>query len=327
MPKLTKLSLLLPCLLVTVAGNAYSGEYNKMQKQLNIMSKIIESSVDSQDSRKHSKINGIESTYLKGQGVVFTINSSSRNHSWGNYNFNFAMPDIPEISFGSPKAPKPPKAPRSRGDATSYSESETSYAEEISALEISEQITNGWEKATEGFERAMDSFNDNRDRFRDLREEQRDLSHEIRDLEREKRDLVYQQQRADKSSQAELTKQVKEVEKQRIKIEQARAKLKAKSAELHKQQQKQKAQQNQEREGYYQQLVLSLAETFCLYGNGLKSVPRNENVSLIVKSAGEKEGRRYKDKIFVFSKKDITDCSADKITVVKLLEKGKGYQF
>jgi len=315
--KLTAKNILLPCLLATFTNNAVSAEYDKMQKQLNIMSKIIESSVANEDGRKRSKITGIESTYLKGQGVVFTINSSSRSNSWGNYNFNFVMPDIPEISFGTPVAPEPQQSP----EVTSR------HYETEDALELSEKITSGWEKATEGFERAMDSFNNNRDKFRDLKEEQRDLAYQVRDLEREQRDLEYQQRRADKSSQQDITKQVQEIEKQRIEIEEARTKLNIKSTELRKNQQQQKVKQDQERESYYQQLVFSLAETFCLYGNGLKSVPKSENVSLIVKSAGEKEGRRYKDKIFVFSKKDITACSTDKITVAKLLEKGNGYQF
>jgi len=313
-PKLTAKNILLPCLLATFANNTVSAEYDKMQKQLNIMSKIIESSVVNEDGRKHSKITGIESTYLKGQGVVFTINSSSRSNSWGNYNFNFVMPDIPEISFGTPEEPEPPEAPN-HDDENEY------------ITEINEKITNGWEKAAEGFERAMDSFNSNRDKFRDLKEEQRDLAYQVRDLEREQRDLEYQQRRADKSSQQDISKQVQEIEKQRIEIEEARTKLNIKSTELRKNQQQQKVKQNQERESYYQQLVFSLAETFCLYGNGLKSVPKSENVSLIVKSAGEKDGRRYKDQIYVFSKKDITACSTDRITVAKLLEKGNGYQF
>ena len=46
-----------------------------------------------------------------------------------------------------------------------------------------------------------------------------------------------------------------------------------------------------------------------------------------LKSAGDKMGRRYKDSILVFSKKDISDCSADKITVSKLTAKSQNYQF
>jgi len=319
------LNLLTPCILAAFANNAFSGEYDTMQKQLNIMSNIIESSVATEGNRKRSKITGIESTYLKGQGVVFTINSSSRSNNWGNYNFNFVMPempDIPEISFGSSVEPVIPVAPVAPEPPTS-----TRYFDTEDALEISEKITSSWEKAADGFERAMDSFRDNRDEFRELRDEQRDLAYQVRDLEREKRDLEYQQRRADNESKQELAKQVQKIEKQRNEIEQARVKLAEKSSKLKQEQQKQKAQQAQERDSYYEKLTLTLAETFCLYGNGLKSVPKNENVSLIVKSAGEKEGRRYKDKIYVFSKKDITDCSSDKITVAKLLAKGKGYLF
>ena len=89
----------------------------------------------------------------------------------------------------------------------------------------------------------------------------------------------------------------------------------------------QKAQQEKARDAYYQGLKTALTETLCLYGNGLKALPKNEHVSVILKSAGEKIGRRYKDSILVFSKKDISDCSADKITVSKLNQKSESYQF
>ena len=65
----------------------------------------------------------------------------------------------------------------------------------------------------------------------------------------------------------------------------------------------------------------------CLYGNGLKALPKNEHVSVILQAAGEKSAGRYKDSILVFSKEDITSCSADKITAVSLMNKGKAYQF
>ncbi len=85
--------------------------------------------------------------------------------------------------------------------------------------------------------------------------------------------------------------------------------------------------QAKERKEYYSMLSGALVETLYLYGNGLKSIPKNEHVTLIVKSAGDKLGRSYKDKIFVFTKKDISDCSSDKIDTKKLLAKAEKYQF
>ncbi len=309
---MNKFTPIVSSILIAFTASSAADEFDTMHKQLNIMSNIITSSVTNDGSRRGSKINNVESTYLKGQGVVFTINSSSRNNSWGNHSFNFVMPEIPPLA---------PIADVANDVIVDMSENEEFQSN------INEQVSNAMEIAAESYERAMDSLNDERDLNRDLLHEQRDLSYQVRDLEREKRDLEYQMRRADKASKSEMSSQVKAIEKQRKKIEQARAKLADKSKQVRKNQLAKKQEQEQERVGYYQKLTASLVDTFCLYGNGLKSVPKNENVSLIIKSAGEKEGRRYKDKIYVFSKKDISDCAGDKITVAKLLEKGKGYQF
>jgi len=296
------------CCAVAFTCSLMADEFDNMHKQLDIMSNIIKSSASVQNGRKNSAITGVESTYLKGQGVVFTINSSSHSNRWGNYNFNFVMPDIPPI---------PPLS-----DLGDVLDDEHEFT-----VEINEDVTHAMENATNSFEKAMDELNDDREIYRSLRDQQRDLSYEVRDLEREKRDIQYQLKRADKDTKSKLMEEIKQLESKRIAIEKSRVDLSAKSAELRKQQDVKKQEQEKERVHYYQKLTTSLVESFCLYGNGLKAVPKNENVSLIIKSAGNKDGRRYKDKIYVFSKEDILHCAIDKITPKQLLAKGNGYQF
>ncbi|GLX79361.1 hypothetical protein tinsulaeT_27010 [Thalassotalea insulae] len=296
-------------MLLAFAGTAFANDFDDMHKQLSIMSKIIKSSVGQEQGHNRSRITGVESVYLKGQGVVFTINSSSHNSRWGSYNFNFAMADIPEI----PPVPDMPEV------AFEF--------EDIDAGQINEHVSKAMEQAAEGYERAIESLNDERDSYRDLRDEQRDLSYQIRDLKREKRDIEYQLQRADEESKKELSSEVEKLKTKQAKIEQQRAVLAKQMAEYQKQQQAKQQQQEKERSQYYQTLTASLTESFCLYGNGLKAVPKNEHVSLIVKASGEKERNRYKDTIYVFSKKDISDCASDKIDAKRLLAKGQGYQF
>ena len=58
---------------ITVTASADNNQYAGMHKQLDIMSNIIKSSVSIQDGRKGSRITGIESTYLKGQWIVFLL--------------------------------------------------------------------------------------------------------------------------------------------------------------------------------------------------------------------------------------------------------------
>ncbi len=306
---MNKFTPILSGLLLAVSASSVADPFDSMHKQLSIMSKIIKSSLAGQSGRNRSEISNVESVYLKGQGVVFTINSSSRSSQWGNFNFNFVMPEVPEV-------PEIPDV----GDIDVNIEGDTH-------IEFNETISDAMEKAQESYERAMENFSNERESIRELRDQQRDLSYQVRDLEREKRDLEYQLRHADKESKNDLSKEVAKLEQQKKEIEQTREKLKAKSAELRKHQMAEKQQREQERGQYYKALTASLVESFCLYGNGLKAVPKNEHVSLIVKAAGEKENNRYKDMIYVFNKKDITDCATDKITSDALIAKGQGYQF
>lgn len=291
---------------------ADASNYNAMHKQLDIMSNIIKSSVSVQEARKGSRITGIESTYLKGQGVVFTINSSSVNNQWGNFNFNFAMPDFPV----------PPVVP-----AAPVVSHRNSHENKEYESQINESVARSIEEAANAYEHAVESFEHHREGYRELREEQRDLSYELRDVAREKRDLEYQLRRADDEDKKQLKIELKELAKKSEKLAVSQKAFKVKSEELQKKQKAQKLEREKARSVYYQGLKASLTETLCLYGNGLKSLPKNEHVSVILKSAGEKVGRRYKDSILVFSKKDISDCSADKITVDKLAKKSQNYQF
>lgn len=311
MNKLKKLlpGVMIPCVLL--ASNVYAAEkdYADMHKQINIMSDIIKSSVTVQKGRKQSKINGIDSLYLAGQGIVFTISSSSSSHHWGSYNFNFSMPTMPV----PPVAPVPPL---SSGDDNEFFERETE-----------EFIEQSIEIASDGYERAIEVFQEHRDDFRDLRNEQRDIAYQVRDLERETRDIEYQLRRADDETKAELQKEINALAKKKAKVEESRKMIEDQVAKVKEKQQKEQAEQEKIRSEYFSTLTNGLAETLCLYGNGLKALPKNERVSIILKSGGDKEGRRYKDKIYVFNKKDISACSADKINVSQLLDKGLGYQY
>jgi hypothetical protein len=311
-----KLTTFIPCaflaLTTGVVTAADNNQYAGMHKQLDIMSNIIKSSVSVDEGRKGSRITGIESTYLKGQGIVFTINSSSGDKHWGNFNFNFAMPDFPV----APIAPVAPVVPsRSSNDEIELEN------------RINKSVARSMEEASQAYEHAMESFEHNREGYRELREEQRDLSYELRDVAREKRDIEYKLRRADNDDKKELKSELAQLNKQSAKLAANQKEFKAKSDKLQMKQQAQKIEREKARGSYYQGLKASLTETLCLYGNGLKALPKNEHVSVILKSAGEKVGRRYKDSILVFSKSDISACSADKITVSALTQKSENYQF
>ena len=149
--------------------------YEKLSKQLDIMNNIFVSSLQAQQD-KSLKSTKVDSLYLAGQGVVFTVKSAS-SYSWGSNAFNFAFPDV--------IAPVDPVAPRSHSSSSSFSFSDNND-------ELIEQMESAYEQQ--------------REHFREFRDQQRDLAYELRDLERESRDLAYQLRNVNQDEKIKIAK-------------------------------------------------------------------------------------------------------------------------
>lgn len=282
---------------IASAGSVVAAElksYGELSKQLNIMNNILVSSLQSQSDKslKHTKV---DSLYLAGQGVVFTIKSPRRS-SWGGNSFSFSFSDsVPSVA---------PIAPMVDDINFEFFEQE---------VEIEEQMESAYEQQ--------------REHHREFREQQRELAYDLRDLERESRDLAYQLRNVNEKEKKELVNAQKSITKQKAEIKKAREVLAKKSKEMKKKQKMTKEKKIAERKKHYQKLTTSLIETLCTYGNSLKSLPKGEHVSLVLKSAGDKVANSYQDKILVLTKRDINACVVDKISAEKLLSSTKSYQF
>ncbi len=269
--------------------------YDELSKQLAIMNNIFKSSLQAQDNKK-LRGTKVDSLYLAGQGVVFTVNASN-SLMWSSHGFNFVMPEI--------VAPVAPVSPGG-GDI------------DFEYFTDDENIVIKMESAHE----------DHQDLYRELHEQQRDLAYDLRDLARESKDLAYQLRNVDKDEQAKLKNEQKALEKQKAALEKVKLSLVKKSKLMQAQQQKQLANRQKQRSEQNALLTTTLIGTLCSYGNSLKALPKNEHINLIIKSAGDKAGRSgYKDQIYVFNKKDIAACANDSITTAKLSSLAMDYQF
>lgn len=280
-------------------------DMTKLHKQLSIMNKILSSSLTDQQQGA-SKVTGVSSTYLAGQGVVFTVNSKASRGHWGAYSFELVVPDVPV----APVAP-----------AVGNVEFELEHSE------IQETITREMERATRSYERAFEVMHEQREEVSELRHEQHELAMEQRELDRALREVEFRKKHADKEQLESLEEKIVELTQERKKVLKEKEKLTAKATKFSKQQKANKAQREKERKGYYQNLAASFSETLCLYGNGLRALPKNEKVSVILKSGGAKLDKRYQDQIMVFDKSQILACSNEKISSAKLLEKSEQYYF
>ncbi|WP_448213756.1 hypothetical protein [Colwellia sp. MEBiC06753] len=301
-----------PCLLASWAVNASDVNVEQLQKQIGIMDNIIKSSVGNSGNNQGIKLSSVESTYLMNQGVVIALNTSARSGSWGNY--NFVIPPLPPMPTFSP-------------DQIESIEAEIQVASEMANIDVDKTFAKAMENASRSYERAIEKLHGNREEVRELHEEQRDIEYELRDIEREHRDIEFQMRRADKDEKPELTKEKEQLAEKRKALLEQKNMLTKRSQEFKAKQAETAKQSELARVEYFKSLSKEVAETLCLYGNGLKALPKNEHVTVIMKSGGALQGRHYQDNIYVFSKRDINGCAIDDITSAQLLEKSKNYQF
>lgn len=302
-----KVALLGSALLLAFGAQAADKNYDNLHKQLNIMNDIMMSSAKTSQNSRQSLIRSIDSVYLQGQGAIFTINSAHGGSSHRQF-FQMVAPVAPKARI----AALAPVAPVSAVDRIVFA---------------NEDFVIDFEDHEDEFERVIEIFEQQREGARELRSEEREIAYEMRDVARQQKDIEYQLHRAEKSAQVALTAELNKLKVERIALNNNKKQLEQKVTQLNKQRQQQKLAQDKARSAHFSALNNSLVETLCLYGNGLQAIPNKEHVSLIIKDAGNKQSRGYKDQILVFSKKDINACANSKLTAKKLLAKAKQYQF
>lgn len=284
-----------------LAFNAQAEQKNldDMHKQLDIMNSIILSAIKSEPTKSRSTINSINSVYLHGQGVVFTLKS---RHS-SSFNTRLVMPHAPS----APMSPESGFVYKSSDDA--------------------EDIVIEFESKEQDYEQAIELFEQQREHSRELRSEQRELAYELRNTARESKDAEYQLRHVADKEKKQLEAELKKLQSKRVALEQNKALLDKKAKQAQVKRAEQRVLKSKQRVKHFDKLSNVVVDTLCTYGNGLKAVPKNEHVSLIIKAGGKNAGNHYQDRVYVFTKKDINSCANDKIDSKKLLTKANKYQF
>jgi len=301
----TKFALVSSALLLAFSAHSAEKSYDNLHKQLDIMNNIMLSSAKASQNSRQSLIRSIDSVYLQGQGAIFTITS---NHGGSSHRQFFQM-----VSPVAPVASVSGMPPMSDGHRI--------------VIEDDEDFVIEFSDNEDEFERVIEIYEQQREGARELRSEQREIAYEMRDIARERKDIEYQLQRVEKNTKDKLAKKLKKLEKEQVALNKNKEQLEKKVIQQNKQLKQQNVAQQKARVQHFSTLNNTLVETLCLYGNGLQAVPSTEHISLIIKDAGSKSRRGYKDQILVFNKKDISACSNSKLTAKKLLSKAEKYQF
>lgn len=278
-----------------------SDELDKIQREVGIMEKILTAALK-QDT--DNKVSNVSASYLQHQGVVFSFDV--RGSRWST------------IFASVPDAPLPPM-PDINFDEISDIEILGDHVQVISDAVVV--------KTQEAYQHAMEMMRESAEQVREVAEQERDISREIRDLEREKRDIEFERRHDKEAENQALEQRKKELQASIKELEKEQQTLSLKQQRLRKQLAEKK--QARAKEQQQQMMALtnsvnnSIALSLCDYGSGLRSLPDNEHVSVVIRGLDQSK----KDHIKVFKKADIKQCVVGNIKSSQLLERASSYVF
>lgn len=296
--------------LMTAPAFAKDLDTESVAQDVNIMRGILATAL-SGGSDRHGpwSDDSIEAWYLARQGVVFRVNTRRlRDDSPFGHRFELnteyldSVGDMVDSIMDSVgdlegvEAPEPPEAPEA---PQAYAFSTSSAAPVVIASGKSDAVSEADRKAL-------------RDLAEDMRNKARAVRDKAREMERLERDHG-----ANNASALEAARKA---------LDKARSELTA----VRDQQRKQLAALRSQQEARWNEQLGALEtkaiQALCNYGGSLKSIPKDENVSLMMTGA-VKVGRDRKDRVYVFSRKDLSDCQADKLNLEQLRAKAVSYNF
>lgn len=301
---------------MATAQSATSSEqkYDTLSNELEIMSGVLKTSLGQHVSGDNWRVGNIETSYLEGQGAVFTMSVRAQSGRW--------VREIESIVEGFvtrvPPAPPVPPVP----DTDDFD----------SVDEMVFETAREWEAFADATSsRFSEAFSDSNDRVRDLRSMQREMAWEVREAERELRDIAFELRHADEERKQELLAEKAQSEKKLSEVEakanSMKEELKAVEKEQAKQLAERKAKQLQAYKTFLAGFEVGMSDTLCRFGAGLRGLPEKEHISMVLKDFEQSDNRARKDRIYVFTRSDIVRCVQEKIDANQLLANATIYSF
>ncbi|WP_370215667.1 hypothetical protein [Idiomarina sp.] len=293
---LLSLSIASALMLPAASAVAQQAEHQGLKNQIEIFKDILTTAAKQQAGEDNSRLEDVEFTYLKGQGVVFFVRSARM--PW-----RFVAPDVPE-------PPLPPEMPEMSGFAKD--------------LQLDRVVEEGLRTA----HRVLSQFSgEYSDEWFELVEQKRELAWEARDLNREMRDIEFQRDMQDKDASNETIEQrEKELEAKLAELKEKQAQLDVELAEMKKMLKAKQDKVRKERLLTQEKSIEAIENVFsnvlCDYGITLKSLPDDEQVSLVIRDASMNKDKRL-DNVYVFGKSAINSCDSQPDELLKQAQKYK----
>ena len=313
--KVTTLATLLGTLIgsATLSSVATAQDLPELDRQLTIMSGVIETALK-QDTRKDKvRFRGIESTYLAKQGVVFTIRTGGMSRV-----FDFDFGEFLSVIPGAPPAPPAPSVTVVADGV--HVETDGDYDVVFESAD--------WEDTAHQVIRKVEHImRETDDRLREYRSDHREVEWEIRELERRNRDLEFELRTADKERQKEVQEMQKELEALKQKEMAIAKESKELAAEKKAELAKQKQAQEESYKSFLANFEASIGDTLCSFGAGLRELPDSEHITFVLDDFARSEEGKSADRVYIFNKKDIKRCVTEDISASDMLAKAEVYTF
>lgn len=294
-----KALLLATLLFVTAMSSVAETDFTKIRKDINVMSKIFQGAFEEGDCNCSASVRG---SYLAKQGAVFLITPShtfvyrtGRTTGWeGKWFDGYEFESLSDLAA----------LPDFIGDVLA----------DVHILDLSDFPS--------GSTRIIID--------RESRKIRREVGRERRKIENQIRELEIQSIHADEDEQADiddemadLNSELAEIAEQQDELDQKYEEIRQKRAEKRDQARDQVRVAQEKRIKAYESVIL---ESLCDYGGTLKSVPRDEHVTVVIEHTSRSWTSR-ESKIYVFSKNDLQACQTDEFDSDDLISKAIVYNF
>jgi hypothetical protein len=282
---------LLPKLLavVTVSSIALHSfaapDYERMRKDINIMIGIVKSAFENDEDCNSCQVQ-ITGHYLADQGVVFNVTPASRGYAYA-FKTNDFEENVEVFAEGMAAIPLVVEDILASVEMGLANDS-------FSAITID---TDGdWSEQSRIARQAL----------REARAELREANRELREIEIEAIHAEQEELNELEAREAEVLQEMERLASQEEKIqEDIASQVEAKRNEI----EKKRAKRMEAKRQQFEDMETLVLNTFCDYSSTMRSLPRNERVSVIV-SKGEDQSN-----IYVFEQSELADCDSSKTDV------------
>ncbi|MBT3530755.1 MAG: hypothetical protein HOF74_04495 [Gammaproteobacteria bacterium] len=345
---ITVLLLIFPAPLFSQDAAVEEFDAGDLQNNIDIFAGILEDSLDLNQSEApfSRSLSGIDSTYLYAQGVVLEVRTplANRRNRLGFASLNTALQAL--------QARRMPFGPLPVSEI-SVEESNTGFALQAESLEDSNQagdfyssmmdrianidysliVNNAIQQASNSARslRTLDGIDDNN--YQQIREQLEDLRDEMTQSQRELRGLIEELQSASEVS-AEVvdpdsnTEMESTLDRMYSQLEPLKDRAVEFAGDLRQRAEQAELDYANRWQDELIQFEDRLYQAMCEYGATLRELPDDEHVSVILSGLGEEiEENRLTDKVFIFSKTDITACQSGDIDLATLRTRSIQYSY